>query len=415
MAIDHIVGNVELGHMEEWVGYYERVFGMTEMIHFSDEAISTEYSALMSKVVTDGSGRIKFPINEPAEGKRKSQIEEYLDFYRGAGAQHIAMATRDIVGPWRAARARRRVPADPRTVLRRGARPVGEIDEQLDDLRRLGILVDRDDEGYLLQIFTKPIGDRPTVFFEIIERHGLARLRRGQLQGPVRGDRARAGEEREPLMRYERLGEVPAKRHVQVRRNGNVAAAGRGGDGLRGLLGQRVDPLPPPVALPARRGRRVPPDRARGVGARRHVHRLADTDPVEPGGDPLTGRRLLMFNGDIEVSVCKPTEELDGFYRNGEGDEVIYVHRGGGVLRTVFGRVPFRERDYVVIPRGTTYTFELPTTDQVWLCFHTPGEIETPNRYRNRYGQLLEHAPFSQRDFHPPAELETYDDRGEFR
>ena len=97
MAIDHIVGNVELGHMEEWVGYYERVFGMTEMIHFSDEAISTEYSALMSKVVTDGSGRIKFPINEPAEGKRKSQIEEYIDYYHGAGAQHIAMATRDIV------------------------------------------------------------------------------------------------------------------------------------------------------------------------------------------------------------------------------------------------------------------------------------------------------------------------------
>ena len=97
MAIDHIVGNVELGHMEEWVKYYERVFGMTEMIHFSDEAISTEYSALMSKVVTDGSGRIKFPINEPAEGKRKSQIEEYIEFYNGAGAQHIAMATRDIV------------------------------------------------------------------------------------------------------------------------------------------------------------------------------------------------------------------------------------------------------------------------------------------------------------------------------
>ena len=125
MAIDHIVGNVELGHMEEWVSYYERVFGMTEMIHFSDEAISTEYSALMSKVVTDGSGRIKFPINEPAEGKRKSQIEEYIDFYNGAGAQHIAMATRDIVRCVPAARARRRSsstsPASTTTRCRRGS------------------------------------------------------------------------------------------------------------------------------------------------------------------------------------------------------------------------------------------------------------------------------------------------------
>jgi 4-hydroxyphenylpyruvate dioxygenase len=173
MGIDHIVGNVELGHMEEWVGYYERVFGMTEMIHFSDEAISTEYSALMSKVVTDGSGRIKFPINEPAKGKRKSQIEEYIEYYRGAGAQHIAMATRDIVGCVSALRDRG---VDfltiPEEYYDEVPERVGEIDEQLDDLRRLGILVDRDDEGYLLQIFTKPIGDRPTVFFEIIERHG---------------------------------------------------------------------------------------------------------------------------------------------------------------------------------------------------------------------------------------------------
>jgi homogentisate 1,2-dioxygenase len=146
-----------------------------------------------------------------------------------------------------------------------------------------------------------------------------------------------------------------------------------------------------------------------------HVHRLADANLVEPGGDPLSGRHLLMWNGDIEVSVCKPTEELERFYRNGEGDEVIYVHRGRGVLRTVFGRVEFRERDYVVIPRGTTHTFELPEgEEQFWVCFHTPGEIETPNRYRNRYGQLLEHSPFSQRDFHPPSELETYEDHGEY-
>jgi 4-hydroxyphenylpyruvate dioxygenase len=173
MAIDHIVGNVELGHMDEWVGYYERVFGMTEMIHFSDEAISTEYSALMSKVVTDGSGRLKFPINEPAEGKRKSQIEEYIDFYRGAGAQHIAMATRDIVGCVAQLRERGvEFLTIPDEYYDDVPERIGEIDEQVEDLRRLGILVDRDDEGYLLQIFTKPVGDRPTVFFEIIERHG---------------------------------------------------------------------------------------------------------------------------------------------------------------------------------------------------------------------------------------------------
>jgi 4-hydroxyphenylpyruvate dioxygenase len=172
-AIDHIVGNVELGHMEEWVRYYERVFGMTEMIHFSDEAISTEYSALMSKVVTDGTGRIKFPINEPAEGKRKSQIEEYIEYYRGAGAQHIAVATRDIVGCVSDLRERGvEFLTIPEEYYDEVPERIGEIEEDLADLRRLGILVDRDDEGYLLQIFTKPVGDRPTVFFEIIERHG---------------------------------------------------------------------------------------------------------------------------------------------------------------------------------------------------------------------------------------------------
>jgi homogentisate 1,2-dioxygenase len=122
-----------------------------------------------------------------------------------------------------------------------------------------------------------------------------------------------------------------------------------------------------------------------------------------------------MFNDDLEVSVCKPIDPLDGFYRNGQGDEVIYVHHGGGVLRTLFGRLPFRERDYIVIPRGTTVTWELHSKEQFWLCFHTPGEIETPARYRNRYGQLLEHAPFSQRDFRMPDELETRDETGEYR
>jgi 4-hydroxyphenylpyruvate dioxygenase len=173
LAIDHIVGNVELGAMERWVKYYEDVFGMTEMIHFTDEAISTEYSALMSKVVTSGNGRIKFPINEPAEGKRKSQIDEYLEFYGGAGAQHIAVATRDIVGTVEELTARGiRFLRTPDTYYEEVPERIGEIQESLDDLRRLGILVDRDDEGYLLQIFTKPIGDRPTMFFEVIERHG---------------------------------------------------------------------------------------------------------------------------------------------------------------------------------------------------------------------------------------------------
>jgi 4-hydroxyphenylpyruvate dioxygenase len=173
VAIDHIVGNVELGAMEKWVNFYEDVFGMTEMIHFSDEAISTEYSALMSKVVTDGNGRVKFPINEPAEGKRKSQIDEYLEFYEGPGAQHIALATRDIVGTVAELTKRGvRFLRTPDSYYDDVPERIGEIEEDLEDLRRLGILVDRDDEGYLLQIFTKPLGDRPTIFFEIIERHG---------------------------------------------------------------------------------------------------------------------------------------------------------------------------------------------------------------------------------------------------
>ncbi len=171
--IDHIVGNVELGAMNHWVSYYEDVFGMTEMIHFTDEAISTEYSALMSKVVTGGEGRVKFPINEPAEGKRKSQIDEYLEFYEGPGAQHIALTTHDIVHTVAELRQRGiRFLQTPESYYEEVPGRVGDISESLEDLRRLGILVDRDDEGYLLQIFTAPLGDRPTIFFELIERHG---------------------------------------------------------------------------------------------------------------------------------------------------------------------------------------------------------------------------------------------------
>ena len=147
---------------------------MTELIHFSDEAISTEYSALMSKVVTDGSGKLKFPINEPAQGKRKSQIEEYLDFYRGAGVQHIAVSTTDIVARGHGADAAAACGScrSPSPYYADVPERIGEIAGRRGDLRRLGILVDRDEEGYLLQIFTHAVGDRPTVFFELIERHG---------------------------------------------------------------------------------------------------------------------------------------------------------------------------------------------------------------------------------------------------
>jgi 4-hydroxyphenylpyruvate dioxygenase len=171
--IDHVVGNVHLGDMDRWVGFYERVMGFTEMIHFSDGDISTEYSALMSKVVADGEGRIKFPINEPAEGARRSQIEEYLEYNGGAGVQHIALVTDDIVRTVRELTARGvgflRTPASYYDEL---PERVGEIAEDLSALRELGILADRDDEGYLLQILTAPLGDRPTLFLEIIERHG---------------------------------------------------------------------------------------------------------------------------------------------------------------------------------------------------------------------------------------------------
>jgi 4-hydroxyphenylpyruvate dioxygenase len=170
---DHIVGNVELGKMNEWVAFYERALGFTQMRHFSDEEISTEYSALMSKVLRDGSGKIKFPINEPAKGKRKSQIDEYLQFNMGPGVQHIALRTHDILST--VSRLRDRGVAFlkvPKAYYDAVPERVGPIKEDLKAIAELGILVDRDDDGYLLQIFTKPVQDRPTLFFEIIQRAG---------------------------------------------------------------------------------------------------------------------------------------------------------------------------------------------------------------------------------------------------
>jgi 4-hydroxyphenylpyruvate dioxygenase len=172
-GIDHVVGNVELGKMNEWVKYYEDVFGMTEMIHFSDEAISTEYSALMSKVVWDGVGRVKFPINEPALGKKKSQIDEYLDFYGGPGVQHVAIAVDDIVNAVAALETRGvKFMITPDSYFEELGDRFSDIDLDIDKLREHMVLADRDEEGYLLQIFSRMAQDRPTVFFELIERHG---------------------------------------------------------------------------------------------------------------------------------------------------------------------------------------------------------------------------------------------------
>jgi 4-hydroxyphenylpyruvate dioxygenase len=174
-AIDHVVGNVELGAMDQWVAFYNRVMGFTNMAEFVGEDIATDYSALMSKVVSNGNHRVKFPLNEPAVGKKKSQIDEYLEFYGGPGAQHVALATNDILGTVDALRAEGVVflstpdsyYEDPALWAR-----IGEVRVPIEELQRRGILVDRDEDGYLLQIFTKPLGDRPTVFFELIERHG---------------------------------------------------------------------------------------------------------------------------------------------------------------------------------------------------------------------------------------------------
>jgi 4-hydroxyphenylpyruvate dioxygenase len=183
LRVDHVVGNVELGGMDRWVAFYRDVLGFSQFLHFDDRDISTEYSALMSKVMQDGSGSIKFPINEPAPGRKKSQIQEYLDFHRGPGVQHVALLTQDIVPTV--------------TCLRDGGveflgvpheyyvdapSRVGSIDEEVAELEKLGILVDRDDEGYLLQLFSRPVEDRPTLFFEVIQRKGCRGFGKGNFK-----------------------------------------------------------------------------------------------------------------------------------------------------------------------------------------------------------------------------------------
>ncbi len=183
LHIDHMVGNVGWNEMHKWCDFYANVMGFAQLVSFDDQDISTEYTALMSKVMSNGNGRIKFPINEPAEGRKKSQIEEYIEFYNGAGVQHIALATHDIIATVRALQERGvaflKIPASYyKTVLDR----VGTIDESITALQELGILVDKDEEGYLLQIFTQPVLDRPTMFFEIIQRKGAQSFGKGNFK-----------------------------------------------------------------------------------------------------------------------------------------------------------------------------------------------------------------------------------------
>ena len=198
-ALDHVVGNVEIGHMDEWVDFYNRIMGFTNMAEFVGDDIATEYSALMSKVVASGNHRVKFPLNEPAVGKRKSQIDEYLEFYRGPGAQHLALATNNILDTVDRLRAAGieflDTPDSYYTDPALRAR-IGEVRVPIEELQKRRILVDRDEDGYLLQIFTKPIGDRPTVFFELIERHGSLGFGKGNFQAlfeAIEREQARRG------------------------------------------------------------------------------------------------------------------------------------------------------------------------------------------------------------------------------
>ena len=209
---------------------------------------------------------------------------------------------------------------------------------------------------------------------------------------------------------YQRFGRLPRKRHIQFRENGTLLTEEV--MGLEGFVGNEsiLYHLHSPCRVkeiadfePLERPEWTPEG---------HAHRHFRTIGIEPGGNAVSGRKLLMWNQDVEIYLCHPSEPMNFFYRNGEGDEVVFVHEGKGIVESIFGDLPYREGDYVVIPRGTTYRF-VPEGEQRYVVFSSPGLIEIPRRYRNDYGQLLEHAPYYHRDIHPPIELKTHSDRGE--
>jgi homogentisate 1,2-dioxygenase len=210
---------------------------------------------------------------------------------------------------------------------------------------------------------------------------------------------------------YQRRGDVPRKRHIVFRENGRLLTEEV--MGLEGFTGNEsiLYHLESPCRV-KELGEFTPIEREEWV-PEAHAHRRMNTYDVEPSGDEISGRRTLMWNSDVEISLCRPESSMDYFFRNGEGDEVIFVHEGSGTLETTFGDVPYKSGDYVVVPRGTTYRF-VPEGEQRYLVFETPGLVEIPRRYRNQYGQILEGAPYYHRDIHPPAELKTHRDRGDF-
>jgi homogentisate 1,2-dioxygenase len=211
---------------------------------------------------------------------------------------------------------------------------------------------------------------------------------------------------------YQRLGEVPRKRHVQFRDNGTLLTEEV--MGLEGFSGNEsiLYHLLSPCRV-EKLGDFEQIERKEWV-PEQHKPLHLRTWNVEPGGDALSGRQLLMWNDDVEISLCRPTEAMEHFFRNGEGDEVIFVHEGSGTIASIFGELPYKPGDYVVVPRGTTYRFAPDDGEQRYVVFESPGLIEIPRRYRNEYGQLLEHAPYYHRDIHPPTELDTHRERGEF-
>ena len=209
---------------------------------------------------------------------------------------------------------------------------------------------------------------------------------------------------------YQRRGDVPRKRHIVFRENGRLLTEEV--MGLEGFTGNEsiLYHLESPCRV-KELGKFTPIERKEWV-PEAHAHRRMNTYDVDPSGDEISGRRTLMWNSDVEISLCRPDSSMDYFFRNGEGDEVIFVHEGSGTLETTFGDVPYKDGDYVVVPRGTTYRF-VPEGEQRYLVFETPGLIEIPRRYRNQYGQILEGAPYYHRDIHPPSELKTHRDRGD--